>query len=757
MAKRYFFYVILIPIVFLSIIIYWNTLQNEFVNFDDLDLVVRNKYVKSLSYQNIKDIFTPGVVGTYQPVRTLSYAIDYHFWKLNPTGYHVTNILCHACSTLLVFLIAYLLTKRSLIAATASLFFAVHPLHVEAVTWIAGRRDVLSSFLALLAVYCFLLARPPQDDEHSEQPAKLLTTLFYLFSLGFFALGLLTKASVVILPILLVLYDVCFLPSIRKHWRRLFIYLPFFLISCIHTLVFLRISRATGVVESSYHGGDAYTTLLTMLRVFGEYVIMLFVPKNLSATYGVTTVHSILEPAFLISLAVLVVAALFTVWTWKKSKLAFFGIVWFFISLIPVSNIIPIAIIKADRYLYFPSVGFCLMIAWLIARGWTALSNLRSSKSGKLLIASGYWVMIGVVIVLYSFQTFQRNQDWKDSHTLWTATLETHPDSSIALNNLGLIYEDQGMHQKALALYQNVLEIHPDQEHIERIYGNIGDVYRHQKMYEEAIDYYQKALEVDPEYIPTYLGLGSISVDLGHYDNAEKIYMAALELDNRNERIYTHLGNLYVAQRRYDEAIIHFQKSLKLDPFSINAYNGLGLSYIGKSEIKKALSLYQKALEQDPGSPVIHNSLGTLYMQIGDIEKAITEFTAVLQGDPENAEVQNNLGILYLRAKQYKEAAQHFITALKYQPNNPKMLTNLGITYMHVGLFDEAIQAYQWALESDPSLFRAHVLLGDVCLRTERIDCAIKAYENALKLQPNQRKLQEKLEIAREKSLGEEK
>ncbi len=754
--KKISAYIATTAVIGLSVFLYLNTLNNDFVNFDDPDLVIRNNYIKRLNVQNIKDIFTPGVVGAYQPVRTLSYAIDYHFWKLNPAGFHLTNIICHAFSTLFVYLIAYVLTRQVSTAALTSLLFAAHPVHVEAIAWVAGRRDVLSSTFGLVSFFCFIKCLHPQqnDNQKIQSPSsalRLAPSAWYIFSLVFFASALLTKPSLVILPLLLVFYDVCFLhPPLWKKWRRGLGYISFFFVALIFTQVFMKLSRAAGVVES---WGDGYTRLLTMMQVFAEYIVMLFVPRNLSATYGITPVYSFWEPLFLVSVAVLGLVFVLTIRAWKTSKVAFFGIGWFFISLLPVSNIIPIAIVKADRYLYLPSAGFCLVIAWIIVRCQTMLSHLKGSASGKRLIAYGYWLLIGLVLMSYAILTVQRNRDWKNSHSLWTATLETNPNSSLALNNLGLIYAQQGMYEKAIALYEQLLDYHPNQEHIERVYGNIANAYIGMQLFDEAIDYYQHALEIDPEYMNAYLGLGRISMKLGQYDQAEGIYMNALDLNDRNESLYTHLGNLYAMQGKYDDAITSFEKALEINPFSMNAYNGLGLSYAWKGETDKALSLYQQTLRQNPDATVIRNSLGTLYMNLGDIEKAITEFTGSLEIYPENVEIRNNLGILYLRTQRYKEAAREFMTSLERRPGNPKTLSNLGIAYVHIGLYDEAIRMYQLALDIDPTLFRTHVLLGDVCFGTAQISCAVEAYQKALELSPDNREIIEKLEAAKKKEL----
>lgn len=798
MLKKYSAYLIVTAIIVLSLLVYWNSLNNDFVNMDDLDLIVRNPYLKTLSFQNIKDIFTPGVAGAYQPVRILSYALDYHFWKLNPIGYHITNIFCHACNTLLVYLIAYILAENRrwkiendklptancqlliVYACIASLFFAIHPVHVEAVTWLSGRRDVLSSALALLSFYCFLQflsSKSPLEGSRGVSPLEggqggvLPTALFYVLSLLLFALGLLTKSSVVVLPILLILYDVCFLfPLLRlspgqvlqRKWRRMLSYIPFCLVDLVFIIVFVSLSHASGVAKAAYHGGSAYTTFLTMLRVFAEYVYMLFVPRNLSLTYGIRPVLSGWNASFLIAVAVLAIVVVLTILAWKRAKLVFFGVCWFFIGLLPVSNLIPIGIVKADRYLYLPSVGFCLVLSWLFVQGWTALTDFTKERKvvfaqkpearpafSRRLLAIIYWLMVALVAFSYTRLTVLRNRDWKNSETLWTATLETTPTSTIALNNLGLIYAERGLYDKALALYEQLLDYDPNQHYLERVYANMARAYIGKHAFDQAIDYYQKALEIDPEYEDAYLGLARVNMEREQYGKAARIYQLALELNPQSAVVYNQLGNLSFVQGNYDEAIEHYQKAIELNQFYIEAYNGLGLSYAGKGEIDKALSLYQQVLRIDPDATVIRNSLGSLYMSQGEIENAISEFMESLQREPNNAEVRNNLGMLLLRTQQYEEALRELMAALKLQPDNPKIMSNLGLGYAHVGLYEQAIQMCRWALQIDPSLFQTHVLLGDVCFGIKDFSCAIEAYQNALELQSDNQEVREKLQLTK--------
>lgn len=206
------------------------------------------------------------------------------------------------------------------------------------------------------------------------------------------------------------------------------------------------------------------------------------------------------------------------------------------------------------------------MIAWGIDRCWTALNHLQVSTFRKRIVLWGYWLMMSLMFASYTFLTSQRNLDWKNSHSLWTATLKTNPDSPIALNSLGLLYAQQGMYEKAIALYEQLLKFHPNQEHVERVYANMAGAYFGRQMFDEAIDYYQKALEIDPKYIHAYTGLGRVHLESGQYDEAIRMFQWALEIDPSLFRIHVLLGDLCVRTHRTECATEAYQNALKLQP-----------------------------------------------------------------------------------------------------------------------------------------------------------------------------------------------
>ncbi|PIE35186.1 hypothetical protein CSA56_05210 [candidate division KSB3 bacterium] len=596
-------------IVCLSVAVYWNSLGNEFVNWDDTALIVENESIRALDWQHIKAFFTPGTSGSYQPIRDLSYAIDYRLWQLDPTGYHLNNIALHVCNTLLIYFITTALIKRFLVSCLVSLLFAVHPVHVEAVTWLSGRRDVLSLAFALCSVYGFLRFAPQEKARKASENRVRIGWL--LLSVCAFSLGILTKAVIIVLPALLMLYDLCFLNPVKR-WRRLWWFLPFWAIAAAFFRVYVSVARASGVAKTAYHGGSVQGTALTMLRVFGEYVKMLLLPKGLSISYGAQPVGSGWEPTFLLALAVFAAMLGCMAWAWKHKKPVFFGIAWFYISLLPVSNIIPISTVKADRYLYMPSVGFFWALAWLITSLWTALKRINTSAFGKKILLAGYWILIGSVLCSYAVLTIQRNRDWKNSHTLWAATLDTDPTHPIALNNLGILYSKQGMYEKAVALFEPILDSPVYFENRHGVMTNLAHAYAGLGMFDEAMEQYLDALRTVPGYIEAEIGLGNVYIQLHRYDEAEAIFRTLLRKKPDDAALHYQIGTLLFAQKKYDDAGVFYRQTIALDRSHIAAYNRLGICYLQAEKREKAEEVYQEALRIEPNSKVLREELGAL-------------------------------------------------------------------------------------------------------------------------------------------------
>ena len=423
---------------------FWNALDGEFV-WDDKSLVVENDYVKRSG--NIPDFFLsdfsehsahPHRSGYYRPVILLSYFIDSALWGDHPKGFHGTNVLFHVLNSVLVYWLALTLANRT-VGLIAGLLFAAHPIHTEAVAWVAGRTDVICCFFCLVSLLCFV---------RSSTSVGRWRIVWYLSSLLGLGLGLLSKETAIVLPLLFIVYDWYW----RTDGRRIGHYAGAFAIAGIYMIVR---SSALGQLgpDREYYGGSVWVTLLTSVRILASYLGLLLAPVRLNAMRSAT--YPVIRSPFQWSFAASVLAAgslLVAAWKLAKvSKGASFGIVWIVVTLLPVLNIVPLHELFAERFLYIPSVGFCLALG-------TALDGMfrskRASKVGGLGLTA---LMVGIYVVI----AVDRNADWRDEITLYTRTAEDSPEAYTAYYNLGTAYLVRGEYDRAIRAFQEVISLHP--------------------------------------------------------------------------------------------------------------------------------------------------------------------------------------------------------------------------------------------------------------------------------------------------------
>ncbi len=551
----------ILAIAVVTAVVYANSLHNPFL-FDDIETIVgvqsrggSGEFAQLLSLLKGKP--------AYRPIRSASYAFDYALSGLDPWGYHLSNIAYHALSAIFVFLIARTLFDQMPPSLFAALLFAVHPIQTDAVTYLSGRRDVLSGLFVLAGFYAFLRYR-----RTGRSGFLALASLAY--PLAFFS-----KESGIILPLLCFSYDVIAhirvkaqrvgVPLLRETWagvRAAFreaylLYLLFVVLAAGLACYVLFLVRGTW--QRAYYGGTIWFTLLTVARVFLRYIKLLLFPLTLSADYSynafpVTT--SWTDPKAL--LAVLILASLgYGLLACLRSRpLAAFGGAWFFVALLPVSQIIPHHEMMAEHYLYVPSVGFFLMVAGLVD------PLLERPRFAPALYAAGL-----STLVLLSLRTVWRNSDWKDDLTLWSKTVQAAPQAARARNNLGGTYLRRGQ----LALAQEQLEA---------------------------------ALEIKPDFAPAWANLGKLSLDRGDQERAEQELQTALRLkgDETIPRLW--LGAVYERKGRMAEAEQQFRVALTQPTsgptYDAYAYNNLGALFAKSGRLAEAESAFREALGRMP-------------------------------------------------------------------------------------------------------------------------------------------------------------
>jgi len=440
----------------------------------------------------------------------------------------------HIINALLLYFLAYLISKDKRIALVGALLFALHPVNAEAVNVISFREDLLVFLFFISSFILFIRQR------------------FYIASLGLFLLALLSKEAAVTLPLLLILYD-------RRRFRSR--HLGYFAVLLFYFLAHFFILKDFGTVLKWYPGGSFYTNLLTMSRVFATYIKWLFFPVGIHATLPENNPlisYSLMDPWVLPSIALLASCFFIAIIMRKRSKEISFGILWFFITLLPVSNILPITNYIASRYLYIPVVGFCLLVPTILFRS----DRLRHARR----------IIIVTLLVFFSMFTMIRNIAWKNDTVLWLEMVENYPQNALAHSNLGLCYRRTGFVDKAIYEYRLALNLDP---YFTSDYIALGESYYVKGMLDEAIVQFKKAVGLDPSFLNTYSYLGLALMRKGLYEEAEHYFSQAIELNPRSTETYNNLGVLYASMNRTEEAKRAWNMALDIDPQYKEARNNL--------------------------------------------------------------------------------------------------------------------------------------------------------------------------------------
>ncbi len=528
-----------LAVVLLVSINFFQAIKNDFVNYDDEILVVRNDNIKVFSFQSIKNFFIYPYQGLYHPIVLLSYAVEYKLFGLNPAIFHLNNVILHLFNCFFVFYIFYLLEKNFVISFFVSILFGIHPLQVEPVVWISARKDVLYAFFYLISIISYIHYIRKNEKK------------FYHISIVMFLLSLMSKVMAVSLPLVLLLIDYVFLKEeiIKKYYKNFsnkdFLIkcvtkkIPFFIGSIFFSIIgfFIHFPIEQVVVDNriSFLSGIYNASYGIIL-----YIKNIFYPTKLSVLYPTFEKVVIQNWFWWFSVVIFVVIGIFLVLVENKKVL--FGIIFFVITIFPVLNFIPIGLgVPSDRYVYISSLG----IFYLGALLWNFFIQ-KYNRYDKY-----FYILFVFIIILLSNTTFNRILVWRDSIFLWSDVIKKYP-----LEN--------------------------------RAYSNRAMIYFRKKMYNEAIKDYTKAIKLKPNSANYYYDRGLLYFNIQEYEKSLKDYTRAIELNDKYLEAYNNRGNVYFVKKKFDEAINDYNKVLSINPDFINCRNNRGLAYFYKKEYKKS-------------------------------------------------------------------------------------------------------------------------------------------------------------------------
>jgi tetratricopeptide (TPR) repeat protein len=565
-------------------------------------------------------------------------------------------------------------------SAFVAAVFAIHPLRVESVAWVAERKDVLSGlfFMLTLGAYVRYVQKRSRAD--------------YCLVLLFFALGLMCKPMLVTLPFVLLLLDYWPLHRFGAAANRFSISrklivekIPLIILSIALCLVTLAVQQQDKEISFSLRISNALVSYIT-------YCGQMFYPVGLAVLYPYPTHGLPIEKTILALLLLVAVSAGAFCWR-QKHPYFLMGWLWYLGMLVPVIGLVQVgAQARADRYTYLPQIGLYILLTWMVVK------LTASWRSRRWVLGGGAMVILAALITCAHAQTAY----WRNSESLWTHTLACTSGNSVAHNSLGDVFLQQGRMNEATAQFQKALAIKPDDA---EAHYNLGDVFLQQGRMNEATAQFQKALAIKPDDAEAHNNLGDIFLQQGRLDEAIAQFQKALAIKPDDAEPYYNLGNAFLQQGRMDEAIAHYQKALEINPDDADIHNNLGNIFFQQGRMAEAISHYQKALAINPNYARAHYNLGSAFRQQGRLEEAIAQYQRALAIKPDYVEAQNTMAWVLATCPQTSLRDGSKAVGLAERANqlvggkDPVILSTLAAAYAETGRFPEAVETAQRAMQ----------------------------------------------------------
>ncbi len=559
------------------LLVYGRILGHDFVTiWDDNFYVIDNPDAWGFSWINIKGAFTSFYTGNYAPVQILSYMLDFTFWGLKPVGYFLTNITLHICNGLLFYRLLTRSFHNRVITLAATGLFLLHPVQVETVAWVSQRKSLLAIFFMLVAweLYC----------SWRESSSKN-SWIFYAASVSAFSFSLLAKSVTVVFPVMLVLFDISE-PTYDRQ-LRLKDKIPFLLAALVVAVItFIAQKPEVGSGgRTEYHGGSPWITLLSMLPVFCRYLGMLFWPSNLSADYA-APLHK--SPDFAVLAAFLLLAGLSVAgWQlWKRERFAAFWLIFFWLGLLPVTQIVPLVTMMNDRYLYLPMLGAAALFGM-------AAGKLHDRGDGKY--PGAVTGLIVCILVVAAGASFNRTAVWRDSITLFRDVVTRYPHSERGWRMYADATRNAGQINEARQIYAQALIANPDSQ---TAMVGLADLLNSMGRGDEAYQLLQKLLALNPQHAAGWLALGDNLQKKKDYGGAQRAYEKVLEIQPTAIPTYQKLGDLALLQRRFAAGRTYFEIIEKKSPGSFTAAYRRACLEAQAGEQEQALFWLERAIER---------------------------------------------------------------------------------------------------------------------------------------------------------------
>jgi tetratricopeptide (TPR) repeat protein len=555
--------IVYIVLTIATFAVFWQVNQFNFINYDDGVYVTHNSRIQSgITLDGFRWAFSTRYVDLWNPLVWLSFMFDYQLHGLNAGGYHLTNLILHIMSALLLFWLFNRMTGAIWKSAFVAALFALHPLHVESVAWIAERKDVLSAFFWMLTLCLYVT--------YTEKPVIRR----YLLVLFCFACALMSKPMVITLPIVMIILDYWPLKRFQSQKYNLILWqlkekIPFFILSAVMVVITLYTPDNPDIPATpDLKHFPLISRLANAPVAFVTYLEKTLWPHDMAIIYPFSDQIPLWQVIgaslliLLISVAVIVMM--------KRLPYLFAGWMWYAITIAPVIGIIQVSkkapYAMADRYHYLPSIGLAVMMAW----GIPALIKSEGIRK-KILFPAGI-----IFLAILSFLSWNQCGYWKNSIILFNHTLKVTDDNCLAYKNRGGAYRDLGNYEQAIEDYGRAIEINPGYADA---YFNRGVAYNGLGNYEQAIEDFNRAIEIKPDFAYAYYNRGVVYNGIGNYRQAIDDFGRAMKMKAVYADTYYNRGLAYAHIGNYDQAIEDFNRAIEIKPSYATAYFNRGVAY----------------------------------------------------------------------------------------------------------------------------------------------------------------------------------
>ncbi len=625
--------------------LFWPVTQATFIKLDDFDYVVGNDHIHhGVNGASLKWAFTEFHSSNWHPLTWISHMLDFQWFGLNAGGHHAVNMIFHVANAVLLFFVLMRLTGALWRSVIVAALFAWHPLHVESVAWVAERKDVLSTFFALLTLW-FYAGYAERLNGEALQRGK--AKWFFLWALGFFALGLLAKPMLVTLPLLLLLID--FWPLKRLESGKRFVpivteKIPFFVLSVLSSLMTL--SAQKGAIRAMTHVPYLFRVENAGVSIL-EYIRKMFWPLDLAVIYP----YPRALPIWQISMAVVLIfgVTICAVWFRKRAPFLAVGWFWFLISLIPVIGLVQVGIqAMADRYSYLPMIGLFIVLTW----GVPLILPERFSSP-----------VAAVALLACLLVTHFQLQFWQNGVVLFTRTIDVTTNNPMAYDGLAKELLARGDVKAAAGVYEEAIRQMPSEA---ELHNSLGELYMRSEKFAEAEEQFKQALALRGR-IPKFLcNLAAALIGRERWMEAQQNLEEALRLSPKDPEAHIQMGNLYAGQKDSGQALKFYEEAIQLNPRDGAPYFRIGKLF-ARDNPRQAVGSFEKACDLDPQWVAPWRELGWLL------------------ATHSKAEVRSGTKAV--------EAAMRACELTSYE--DPKCTAVLDAAYAEAGRFDEAIAMVQ--------------------------------------------------------------